>query len=162
MMLSRNTSAFNNPIFFFYDVVPSPLSVKITSDAASPILVLSAVKVTCTVRLHSAVDVPVTVNTVWNGPSDFAENRVAQRVQSTNVYTSEIMFSSFGRNQSGNYSCSAYISSYSQFLINSRGQRNTSRITIGKRTCLSDLYYMHVVELWPPIHRLSRCLHFSK
>ena len=126
-------NAVDNPIFF-HNVVPSPLSVEITSDPVSPIQVLSSVKVTCTVRLHSAVDVPVTVNTVWSGPNGFAENRVAQRVQSTNIYSSETVLSLFGRNQSGNYSCSANIISNSQFLINSTELMNTSRITVGKRT----------------------------
>ena len=64
---------------------------------------------TRTVRLHSAVDVPMTVNTVWSGPNGFTENRVASRMQITNIYISETMFSSFGQNQSGNYSCTATV-----------------------------------------------------
>ena len=45
----------------------------------SPILTLASVNVTliCTVKLSPAVDVPVTVNTVWTGPAGFLADNVS-------------------------------------------------------------------------------------
>ena len=71
-------------------------------------------------ELSPAVDVPVTVNTVWTGPDGFMTTNTAQPVMgSTAIYTGTTIVSSFGRNQSGNYSCTATVSSNSSFLYNS-------------------------------------------
>ena len=90
------------------------------------------VTLTCTVELSPAVDVPLTVNTVWTGPAGFSTTNTAQAMaESTTTYTSTAMVSSFGRNESGNYSCVANVSSMSQFLFDSDEQITTSRVTVG-------------------------------
>ena len=106
----------------------------ITGDPVSPIRpVGSEVTLTCTVVLNPAVDVPVTVNTVWTGPAGFMTTNTAQPVMgSTTTYTSTAMVSSFGRDQSGNYTCTATVSSTSLYLTDSRSQSGTARITVGK------------------------------
>ena len=66
--------------------VPNPMVV-VSSDPVSPIWpVGSDVNLTCTVELSPAVDVPVTVNTVWTGPDGFMTTNTAQPV--TTTYTS--------------------------------------------------------------------------
>ena len=120
------------------NVVPAPTSVSVTSDQANPLAVRpigATVTLTCTVVLSASVDVPVTVNTVWTGPDNFNSNITAQRMGSTTTYTSTVTVSSFGRDQSGNYTCTATVSSASPspFITGNPAMSGTSRITVGKR-----------------------------
>ena len=109
--------------------VPAPTSVTVTNGSVN---VGSTVTLTCTVELSPAVDVPVTVNTVWTGPDGFMATNIAQPVMgSTTTYTCTTMVSSFGRDQSGDYTCTATVSSTSSFLTNSMGSSST-RVTVGK------------------------------
>ena len=108
-------------------VVPS--NVTLSSSHSNPVQpVGSAVTLTCTVELSPAVDVPVTVNTVWTGPNGFSENGMAQRMGSTTTYTSTAMVSSFGRDQSGVYNCTAAVG------ISRTMSSGTRRVTVGKLT----------------------------
>ena len=75
------------------------------------------------------------MNTVWTGPDGFSPNGMAQRMGSTTTYTSTAMVNSFGRNQSGDYTCTATVSSISSFLTNSMGSSST-RVTVGKASHL--------------------------
>ena len=103
----------------FLHVVSSPTSVIATSDPVSPIQpVGSDVTLTCIVELSPAVDIIVIVNTVWTGPDGFMSTNTAQPVMGrTTTYTSTAMVSSFGRDQSGVNTCTATVSSTSQYLI---------------------------------------------
>ena len=95
----------------------------VTSDLVSQVrLIGSNVTLTCTVELSPAVDVPVTVNTVWTGPAGFMRNNTAQLVVGSTAmatYTGTAMVWLFGRNQSGNYTCTATVSSVSPFITTS-------------------------------------------
>ena len=79
--------------------------------------------------LQLAVNVPVAVNTVWAGPDGFMPAQAA--IGSTTTFTSTATVSSFGRNQSGVYNCTATVSSTSSF-IRSVSQSGTARVTVGK------------------------------
>ena len=106
-------------------VVPAPTSVSVTSDLPNPIRpVGSTVTVTCTVVLAEYVD-SLTVNTELTGPNEYTDNGMAQHMGSTSTYTSTAMVSSFGRDQSGNYTCTATVSSKSSFYFIT-GTHNTS------------------------------------
>ena len=109
--------------------VPAPTSVTVTNGSVN---VGSTVTLTCTVELSPAVDVPVTVNTVWSGPNGFMTTNTAQRMGSTTTYTSTAMVSSFGRDQSGDYTCTATVSSTSSFITNSMPGSSSTRVTVGK------------------------------
>ena len=115
-----------------FTLVPGMIYVNISSDPVGPVLPFgSNVTLTCTVELSLAVDVPVTVNTVWTGPDGFMTTNTAQPVMgSTTTYTSVAMVSSFGRNQSGNYTCTATVSSTAPFLLSST-QSATKKISSG-------------------------------
>ena len=115
-------------------IVPPPLAAYITSDQVSPIRpVGSDVTLTCTVELSPSVDVPVTVNTVWTGPDGFMTTNTAQTVMgSTTTYTSTAMVSSFGRNQSGSYMCSATVNSTNTYVTTSEPKLGSSRVTSGE------------------------------
>ena len=116
-------------------IVPVPQSVIITSAPATPIRPIgSNVTLNCTVVLSPLVDVPVVVNTVWTGPDGFMTTNTAQPVMgSTTTYTSTDVVMSFGREQSGNYTCRATVSSMSSSISNSDSTSRTVRVSIGKR-----------------------------
>ena len=117
-------------MFLYLIVVPTP-TVSITSNPTGIITVGSSVTLTCTVVLDSSVDVPVTVSTVWTGPDYFNRNIMAQQMGSTTTYTSTVMVSSFGREQSGDYTCTATVSSASPFITSSMSSSSTTRVTVG-------------------------------
>ena len=123
--------------------VPKPMVVAIS---VSPIQsVGSNITLTCSVELSSAVDVLVIVNTVWTGPNGFMTTNTAQPVMgSTTAYTSTAMVSSFGRDQSGDYNCTATVSSTSSFLTDSGSQSRTARITVGK---IDNYVYMYTMNI---------------
>ena len=113
--------------------VPNPMVVAISSDPVSPIRpVGSDVTLTCTVELSPAVDVPVTVNIVWTGPDGVTLSSTTPVMESLTRYTSTAMVSSFGRDQSGVYTCIATLSSASSFITDSGSQSGTARVTVGE------------------------------
>ena len=108
------------------------LVVNVTSDQPNPIRPIgSNVTLTCTVVLAEYVE-RLTLNTVWTGPNGFSENGIAQRMGSTTTYTSTAMVSSFGRDHSGNYNCTATVSSTSS-SIDISTKSSSTRVTVGKR-----------------------------
>ena len=123
-----------------------------TSDQPNPIRPIgSTVTLTCTVVLAEYVE-GLTVNTVWTGPNGFSKNGTAQRMGSTTTYTSTAMVSSFERDQSGNYTCTATVSSTSSFLTNSMGSSST-RVTVGKR----NRVFLSQLAITMVIHK--QCVH---
>ena len=119
-------------------------TVVVRSDPATPVRpVGSDVTLTCTVDLDPAVDVPVTVTTVWTGPAGFMNTTTAQPVVgSTTTYTSTAMVSSFGRDQSGNYTCMATVRPTTLFTTDSDLKSETARVTVGK----ACMYYVIMGE----------------
>lgn len=133
--------------------VPPSTSVMVTSAPASPIRpVESDVILTCTVELSTLVDVSVIVTTVWTGPAGFRYTNTAQPAMgSTSTYISTATVSSFGRDESGIYTCVATVSSVSSFLRESITSTST-RVTVGKVTFIQiyspayfTLYLIHQV-----------------
>ena len=115
-----------------YLIAPAPASVVVISNKPNPIWpVGSNVTLTCTVELSPAVDVPVTVNVQLSDPAGSPLTTTTPSM-SGSTYTSTAMVSSFGRDQSGVYTCTATVSSTSVFIIDSSMQSGTVRITTGK------------------------------
>ena len=81
----------------------------------------------------------LTVNTEWTGPNGFSENGMAQRMGSTTNYTSTAMVSSFGRDQSGDYTCTATVSSTSSFITGSSSNFGHKRVTVGKSKSIPSI-----------------------
>ena len=106
----------------------------------------SAVTMTCTVELSPAVDIPVTVTTVWTGPAGFMTTNTAQPAMgSTTTYTSTATVSTFGRDQSGLYTCSATAITTSPFIIDSDSHNGTAIITVGKSN--GTMYVDHEIAM---------------
>ena len=78
------------------------------------------------------MDVPVIVTTIWAGPAGFMNTTTAQQVMgSTTTFTSTAMVSSFGRYQSGVYTCAVTVGSTSLFIASSMASAS-SRESVGK------------------------------
>ena len=123
----------------------------VTSAPDSPVRpVGSAVTMTCTVELSPAVDIPVTVTTVWTGPAGFMTTNTAQPVMgSTITYTSTAMIGSFGRDQSGIYNCAATVSSAisNSFIRDSMSSSSTLRVTVGKAATIVNISVLQSYQL---------------
>ena len=96
----------------------------------------SAVNLTCTVHveLSQAVDIPVTVSIAWTGPAEFTTANTLFNVGMQNTI-STAMISSFGREQSGVYTCTATLNSTQSnitYITNSSTTARSIRITIGE------------------------------
>ena len=149
--------------------VTTPLSVSMMADKSNPIRpVGSDVTLTCTVDLDPAVDVPVTVNTEWTGPDEVKLYSSAPVMKNLTKYISTVNISSFGRNQSGNYTCTANVTSPVSFPKNSGSQSATTAVTVGNE--LKLYYIIYNIYLLPSLANFNqlfiilnfRCLPFSQ
>ena len=102
----------------------------------------SAVTLNCTVHveLSPAVDVPVTVNTVWTGPAGFMTTIKVPVIDGTTTYTSTAMIISLGRNQSGVYTCTATLHSMVTMTY-SNATVDSYRVTTGEITLISREFH---------------------
>ena len=79
-----------------------------------------------------AVGLPATVNVQLSDPAGSPLTTTTPSM-SGSTYTSTAMVSSFGRDQSGNYTCTVIINStLYPFLIDSDSQSDVIRVTVGK------------------------------
>ena len=114
-------------------LVPPPTAVTVTTSPDGTIFTGSPLTLTCSIELSEAVDIAVTVNTVWSGPSvtQFTTTTsVATRMTAT-TYTSTATISSVETRDSGEYTCRATVSSISPFLIDSEGTSGMHTVNIG-------------------------------
>ena len=118
----------------FYSAVPSP-AVVITSTPVSPIRPINTtVTLTCAVDLNPLVDIPVTVTAQISPPLSVIITSVTNSVmENTTRYTSTATVSPFGRETSGEYTCTANIElvTSNSFIIGGTGVTGMDRITVG-------------------------------
>ena len=114
--------------------VPAPLALVLTSDPSSPVrpVGVANVTMTCTVELSPVVDVPVTVNIQLSDPAGRTLTTTTPTVSGSS-YTAIATVNSFGRDESGNYTCTANITSSSLFLTNSRSKSTMAHVTVGEK-----------------------------
>ena len=121
---------------------PVPESINLTSVPVTPIRpIRSIVTLICIVELSPFVDVQTTVNTVITGPAGLNLSNTSQGNATTYTYTATV--SSFGREQSGNYSCSASVqstSSTSSFVTGMNKISERAYITTG--SYLRNAYFV--------------------
>ena len=113
----------------------------ITSSPVTPIRPIgSDVTLTCTVELSPTVNVPVTVNVQLTDP---AGNPVTTSTSplngSTYITTVTAMVSSFGRSDSGVYTCTATVTSSNTLLSASSSRSDIVTATIGKTKFIQTL-----------------------
>ena len=107
----------------------------ITSTPVSPIRpVGSTVTLTCTVDLSPLVDVPVNVTAQISAPMGVAIIPVTNSVmENATRYTSTATVSPFGRDHSGEYTCTANVElvTGNPLIIGGTGVTGMDRITVG-------------------------------
>ena len=115
-------------------LVPLPTAVTLTASPDGTTLTGSPLTLTCSIELSDAVDIAVTVNTVWNGPpgTQFTTTTpVATRMTAT-TYTSTATISSVETSDSGEYTCTATVSSTSNsFVLASGGVSGMRTVSVG-------------------------------
>ena len=112
---------------FNYPLVPAPTSV-IVATPVDAIIAGSSPTLTCTVELSPAVDVPVTVNTVWTGPSLTTVTPTSLMMENLTRYIAMAMVDA-ARN--GSYTCQATVYSSSQFITGGGSMSASTIITVG-------------------------------
>ena len=92
--------------------------VRLVSDTPNPILSDSSPTLTCAVELSPAVDVPVTISTVWTGPDGSMLTSGAPPVmKSLTHYTSKAKLNYVESADSGNYTCTVSIGRQIRALV---------------------------------------------
>ena len=117
----------------FLSVVPAP-TVTLSSSIPNPIPPFgSDVTLICSVELSPLVDIPVTVNIQLSDPSEDLLT-TALPSMSGSTYNITRMIASFGRDQSGVYTCTATVHSTSPntFVTDSNSMSNSIRVTTGE------------------------------
>ena len=110
----------------------------ISASSSNPVRpIKSAINLTCTVNIELSPQANTTVilNIVWTGPTDrFTTINTSQTIMgSSTTYTSTAMVSSFGRNESGIYTCTASLSSSNNlYLSNSSAMSTSIQVTTGE------------------------------
>ena len=87
----------------------------------------SSLILTCSIELSEAVDIAVSVNTVWSGPSGTQFTSFATMMTAT-TYTSSASFSSSVSSDSGEYTCRVTVSSTSPFVQTSNEAVGSKRV----------------------------------
>ena len=110
--------------------------IRISTDQTNPLMVHpigSNVTLTCMAVLDPAIDVPVTVNIQLSDPAGSPLATTAPSVSGSN-YTAAATISSFGRSDSGVYTCTVTVSpSASNSFVS---LLETFRVTTGEATIL--------------------------
>ena len=111
-----------------------PVSIILTTDKVNPIHPIdSDVLLTCTVELNSLIDIPVNLNIQLMDPKGVSLNvTTTSESVSNSIYTSTATVRSFGRDNSGNYTCAVSANATSTFVKRSVSESRPTRITLGK------------------------------
>ena len=127
-------STIHFPLFL---AVPAPVSVIVRSNKSNPIRpIASDVSLQCDVELSVlGSHVPLTVNVIWIGPNSEVPIATNRTLSSEGMRNTSIMITvhSFRRLDSGNYSCTAFLSSTSLLLNTSQSLSSTIMVTTGMR-----------------------------
>lgn len=137
--------------FHLFLAVPAPVSIIVRSNKLNPIRpIASDVSLQCDVELSVlGRQIPLAVNVMWIGPNSevpIATNRtlLSEGMRNTSVM---ITVQAFGRLDSGNYSCTAFLSSTSLFLNISQSLSSTIVVTTGMKWLLNLITYMAFIIL---------------
>ena len=86
--------------------MPQPVTVELVSDSPNPVLSGKLLTLICAVELSPAVDVPVSISTVWTGPdeSSLVYTNPPIRMSFTH-YISTAVLKDIDLADSGEYAC---------------------------------------------------------
>ena len=128
------------PSLLLYITVPDPVSILVESVGTQrkPIFLPSGniinVTLSCTVQIDPAVDIPVTVQTNWNGPDGFSFNNIATNIVNNTHFTSMATVGSLELKKAGVYHCMATVmaSPENQFIMNTGTNENETTLALCK------------------------------
>ena len=126
-----------NSLQSLFLAVPAPVSVMVRSNESNPIRpIASDVSLQCDVALRSLgsdIPWPVAINMIWIGPNSMVPIMTNQTLLSRGMRNASAMITlhSFGRSDSGNYSCAAFLTSSSLLLNTSQSLSSTTVVTTG-------------------------------
>ena len=93
------------------------------------------------------VNIPVTVVTEWTGPAGLMITNTGQSIMSSTInYISTVAVGSFGKDESGLYTCKATATTTSSFLRDSASRSGTATITVGEATIIIN-NHVHNIKL---------------
>ena len=121
--------------YFCLSSVPLPSNVTVTVSVGT-IIAGSSLNLTCTVELSPAVDIPVTVDTVWSGPSPTTVTTTNLMMESLTRY---LILGRVNEARNGSYICQATVSSSSEFTTGGGMMFGSTTITIG-------MYYIYLYK----------------
>ena len=130
-------------------LVTLPLTVNVTTPVGA-IIAGSSPNLTCTVVLSPAVDVPVTVNTMWTGPDLTTVTPTSPLMERLTRYVITAMIDA-ARN--GSYTCRATVSSSSQFITGGGMMSGSTTITVGM--CRTYCVYCSIDVIFDSNFRFS-------
>ena len=137
-------------------LVPPPTAVTVTASPDDIFIVDGQLlNLTCSIELSEVVDITVTVNTVWSGPSGTqftTTTSVATRMTATS-YTSTATISSVETSDSGEYTCTATVSSTSPFLTDSDEVFGVRNITVKGEGEVNIIVFDPMVIHYMHVHR---------
>jgi hypothetical protein len=136
--LSTKSSTIS-PLIIILSLVPRPTAIRVSTNQVNPHPIGSTVTLTCMADLDPAIDIPVTVNIQLSDPAGRTLTTTTPSVSGV-TFTTTATISSFGRNNSGVYTCSAAISPSpsNRFLFSSSSQSETLSVTYGKDTIYNN------------------------
>ena len=110
-----------------------PTASTVTASPDGTIFTGSSLTLTCSIELSEAVDIAVTVNTVWSGPpgTQLTTTTSVATMMTATTYTSTATISSVETSDSGEYTCTATVSSTSPFLTDGEGTSGMYNVTVG-------------------------------
>ena len=134
--LTLSLEPLSSIINSYSNLVPGPTVIRISTNQTNPLMVRpigSTVTLTCMADLDPAIDVPVAMNIQLRDPAGSPLTTTTPSVSGA-TYTTAVTISSFGRRDSGVYTCMAAISPSpsNPFLSSSSSQSETLRVTTGE------------------------------
>ena len=130
-------SSLNNNYYSNFPLVSRPVAIRVTATGqVNPLMVRpgSPVTLTCMADLDPAIDVPVTANIHFSDPAGSTLPTTTPVMSQGSTYSSTSRVPSFGREQSGVYTCTANVllSSENPFLSNNFSRSGILRVTTGE------------------------------
>ena len=107
----------------------------VTASPIGTIFTGFSLTLTCTIQLSQAVNTGISVSAMWSGPSGAQFTTSSVTVTTTRTYTSTATISSVRTSDSGDYMCTATVSSTSPFLTRSREVSGMFNVDVGTNIC---------------------------
>ena len=128
---------------------------KISRKPTGSLYTNERVTLTCDITLNSAVDIPdypgVDVTVIWTGYPEvrwLTPDSLTSTMISSTVYQSTLTLSSLETTDSGNYTCTANVSSQAEFVVASNNSSDMEAIVICELYIHVDIHNSFQVHVY--------------